>query len=61
MKPHLNASKKTQTIRISFLVTGVYRPKTSCNSVIANLKHKLLSSESTIRKLKYQIKQLKNE
>ena len=30
-------------------------------SVIPNLKHRLLSSESTIRKLTYQNKQLKTE
>ena len=54
------------------LVTEVHKPKTSCrynetkkvkqvHSVIPNLKHKLLSSESTIRKLTYQNKPLKTE
>ena len=54
------------------LVTEVDKPKTSCkysetkkvievHSVIPNLKHKLLSSESTVRKLKYQNKRLKTE
>ena len=50
----------------------VEKPKTSCkysetkrvkqvHRVIPNLKHKLLSSESTIGKLTYQNKQLKTE
>ena len=63
--------KKRQTINRS-LVTEVGNPKATCkyretkkvkqvHSVIPNLKHKLLSSESTLRKLTHQHKQRKTK
>ena len=71
MKPRLKNLRYIYKINWS-LLTKVDKPKTSCkynetkkltqlHSVIPNLKHKLLSSESTIRKSTYKNKQIKTE
>ena len=74
MKPPLSVSEKTGSLKNlrNIYKIEVYKTKTSCqysetkkvkqvHSVIPNLKHKLFSSESTIRKLTYQNKQFKTE
>ena len=71
MKPRLKNIRYIYKINWS-LLTKVDKPKTSCkysetkklkqvHSVIPNLKHKLLASESTIRKSTYKKKQIKTE